>query len=63
MVTGFSRELDALVPSQQVDAFFEETFARIPLGAIVNQTIVCLHADMDPSTESYRISQIRIVSW
>jgi protein phosphatase len=49
---GFNAELESLYPGQGASSLFAETFSVMPLGAIVNQTMICLHGGIGPSTQS-----------
>jgi protein phosphatase len=49
---GFGAELEALYPNMKAGDEFLKAFAVMPLGAIVNDRILCLHGGIGPTTES-----------
>jgi protein phosphatase len=63
---GFENELELLYPGARAADAFEKTFATMPLGAIVNQTILCLHGGIGPhvpTIEAVAILERPIVSF
>jgi protein phosphatase len=47
---GFNRELDSIYPHSPAAASFAAACASMPLSAIVNGSIICLHAGIGPNT-------------
>jgi protein phosphatase len=54
---GFSDEIQSVYKSASLYYFFQKAFCFLPLAAIVNQNILCLHEGIIPSFQT--INQIR----
>jgi protein phosphatase len=49
---GFSRELETIYPGSNVSDYFSLACVNMPLGAIVNGSIICIHGGIGPDTNS-----------
>jgi protein phosphatase len=54
---GFSDEIQNVYKSASLYYFFQKAFSFLPLAAIVNQNILCLHGGIGPSFQT--VNQIR----
>jgi protein phosphatase len=52
---GFAQELKSLYPKRNVTDLFESVFAVMPVAAIVNKSIICVHGGIGPSIESTKM--------
>jgi protein phosphatase len=49
---GFSRELETVYPGSNVSDYFSLACTNMPLAAIVNGSIICIHGGIGPETNS-----------
>lgn len=57
---GFSNELSSIYPEENVLTSFEDCFAYMPLAALVNDSILCVHGGIGPSFNTLgQISDIK----
>jgi protein phosphatase len=46
---GFEGELESLYPGMEIAQEFQKAFAMMPLAAVVNRKVLCLHGGIGPS--------------